>query len=229
MSDLNKQEPIDQNPANHNSSNSNPVNQNIINCDFSSLNIGIAVTGSYCTYDKIFIEMKNLAELGANIYTIFSEHASSTDSRFGNASDFMSRATEMTGKEPITTIPKAEPMGPKGLLDILVIAPCTGNTLSKLANGISDTTVLMAAKGHLRNNKPLVISLSTNDALGMNLKNIGILLNTKNIYFVPFGQDNYQAKPNSMIAHTELLADTIALALTGKQIQPVIVSPHPNS
>ncbi len=111
-------------------------------------------------------------------------------------------------------------------MDILVIAPCTGNTLSKLANGISDTPVLMAAKSHLRNNRPLVLSLSTNDALGMNLKNIGILLNTKNIYFVPFGQDDYQAKPNSMTAFTELLAETIDCALLGKQIQPVIRSPH---
>ncbi len=194
--------------------------------DFNDLNIGIAVTGSYCTYDKIFDEMKNLAEKGANIYTIFSDHAATTDSRFGNAEEFMALAKEVTGKDPVTTIPDVEPMGPKGLLNILVIAPCTGNTLSKLANGISDTSVLMAAKGHLRNNKPLVISLSTNDALGMNLKNIGILLNTKNIYFVPFGQDNYEIKPNSMIAHTYLLADTIDLALRGKQIQPVIVSPH---
>ena len=110
------------------------------------------------------------------------------------------------------------------MLDILVIAPCTGNTLSKLANGISDTPVLMAAKSHLRNNKPLVISLSTNDALGMNLKNIGILLTTKNIYFVPFGQDNYRTKPNSMIAHVELLSDTIELAFEYKQLQPVIKS-----
>lgn len=194
--------------------------------DFNDLNIGIAVTGSYCTYDKIFDEMKNLAEKGANIYTIFSDHAATTDSRFGNAEEFMALAKEVTGKYPVITIPDVEPMGPKGLLNILVIAPCTGNTLSKLANGISDTSVLMAAKGHLRNNKPLVISLSTNDALGMNLKNIGILLNTKNIYFVPFGQDNYEIKPNSMIAHTYLLADTIDLALRGKQIQPVIVSPH---
>ena len=112
------------------------------------------------------------------------------------------------------------------MLDILVIAPCTGNTLSKLANGISDTPVLMAAKAHLRNNRPLVIFLSTNDALGMNLKNIGILLNTKNIYFVPFGQDDYIQKPNSMIAHVDLIEDTIEKALIGRQIQPVIKSPH---
>ena len=117
-------------------------------------------------------------------------------------------------------------MGPKSMLDLLIIAPCTGNTLSKLANGISDTPVLMAAKAHLRNNRPLVIFLSTNDALGMNLKNIGILLNTKNIFFVPFGQDNYLSKPNSMIAHVDLIEDTIEKALGGRQIQPVIKSPH---
>lgn len=142
-------------------------------------------------------------------------------------SGLLEKAKHLTGKKPITTIPDAEPIGPKSMLDILVIAPCTGNTLSKLANGISDTPVLMAAKSHLRNNRPLVISLSTNDALGMNLKNIGILLNTKNIYFVPFGQDNYDKKPNSMIAHTSLLNETIEYALAGKQLQPVIRSPYP--
>ena len=141
----------------------------------------------------------------------------------------MEKARNITGKEPISTIPDAEPIGPKALFDILLIAPCTGNTLSKLANGISDTPVLMAAKAHLRNNRPLVISLSTNDALGMNLKNIGILLNTKNIYFVPFGQDNYRTKPNSMIAHTNLIPQTIQQALNGKQIQPVIRSPYPEN
>lgn len=134
---------------------------------------------------------------------------------------------EITGKKPILTIPEAEPIGPKSMLDLLVIAPCTGNTLSKLANGISDSPALMACKSHLRNNKPVVISLSTNDALGMNLKNIGILLNTKNIYFVPFGQDNYKTKPNSMIAHVGLLNETIRQALAHRQLQPVIQS-HPS-
>lgn len=187
-------------------------------------NIGIAMTGSYCTYAKTFEAIKDLADTGANLIPIFSYQASSTDSRFGTHHDFLQRIEELTGKRPILTIPDAEPIGPKSMLDILVIAPCTGNTLSKLANGISDTPVLMAAKSHLRNNKPVVISLSTNDALGMNLKNIGILLNTKNIYFVPFGQDNYKTKPNSMIAHVELLPDTIELALQYKQLQPVIKS-----
>lgn len=194
--------------------------------DFQGKNIGIAITGSFCTYSKIFKEIEALAETGANLYTIFSSNAAHTDSRFGMGRDFLKRAQDLTGKEPITTIPDAEPIGPKSMLDVLAIAPCTGNTLSKLANGISDTPALMAAKAHLRNNRPVVISLSTNDALGMNLKNIGILLNTKNIYFVPFGQDNYRTKPNSMIAHTGLLASTIALALEGKQLQPVISSPY---
>ncbi len=195
--------------------------------DFHDKNIGIAVTGSFCTFQQIFTELEQLAQTGASLYTIFSDNAHLTDSRFGKAETFLEKARAITGREPITTIPDAEPIGPKALFDILLIAPCTGNTLSKLANGISDTPVLMAAKAHLRNNRPLVISLSTNDALGMNLKNIGILLNTKNIYFVPFGQDNYRKKPNSMIAHTELIPQTIEQALSGKQIQPVIRSPYP--
>ena len=191
---------------------------------FEGKNIGIAMTGSYCTYKKTFEAIRQLKNTGANLIPIFSFNAASTDSRFGTHDDFLQLARDLTGKEPILTIPDAEPIGPKSMLDILVIAPCTGNTLSKLANGISDTPVLMAAKSHLRNNKPLVISLSTNDALGMNLKNIGILLNTKNIYFLPFGQDNYRTKPNSMIAHVELLSDTIELAFEYKQLQPVIKS-----
>ncbi len=194
--------------------------------NFQGKSIGIGFTGSFCTYEKIFDALEELKQTGASLLPVFSEHAATLDSRFGNSQDFLDRARALTGKEPITTIPQAEPIGPKGLMDILVIAPCTGNTLSKLANGISDTPVLMAAKSHLRNNRPLVISLSTNDALGMNLKNIGILLNTKNIYFVPFGQDNFEAKPNSMTAFTELLPETISCALNYQQIQPVIRSPH---
>jgi dipicolinate synthase subunit B len=193
--------------------------------DFHNTNIGIAFTGSFCTYDNIFSAVKDLAAAGANIYTIFSTNAASTDTRFGNCQEFMNRAKKITGKYPIITIPGAEPIGPKAMLDVLVIAPCTGNTLSKLANGITDTPVLMAAKSHLRGNKPVVIFLSTNDALGMNLKNIGILLNTKNIYFVPFGQDNCVDKPNSMVAHIELIPQTITKALKYVQIQPVILGP----
>lgn len=194
--------------------------------NFKGKSIGIGFTGSFCTYEKIFHALEDLKRTGANLLPVFSEHAATLNSRFGTSEEFLAHAKELTGNAPITTIPQAEPIGPKGLMDIMVIAPCTGNTLSKLANGISDTPVLMAAKSHLRNNRPLVISLSTNDALGMNLKNIGILLNTKNIYFVPFGQDNYKAKPNSMTAFTELLPETIALAFNYQQIQPVIRSPH---
>lgn len=184
--------------------------------------IGVAFTGSFCTYERVFIELKNLVQEGAQVQTIFSNAAKSIDSRFGNAEDFVKEAEKITGIAPMLTIAQAEPIGPKGLLDLLVILPCTGNTIAKLANGITDTPVLMAAKAHLRNEKPLLLSISTNDALGMNMKNIGLLLNAKHVYFVPFGQDNAEKKPNSMIAHTELLVPAAKAALEGKQYQPVI-------
>lgn len=184
--------------------------------------IGVALTGSFCTYEKVFQELQKLADEGAHVQTIFSNASASIDSRFGEANDFVQKAETITGIKPMMTIAEAEPIGPKALLDILVILPCTGNTLAKLANGITDSPVLMAAKAHLRNNRPLLLSLSTNDALGMNMKNIGLLLNSKNIYFVPFGQDNPEKKPNSMIAHTELLIPSLESALKGQQIQPVI-------
>lgn len=185
-------------------------------------NIGVAFTGSFCTYEKVFRELEKLVTEGANIQTIFSDASRTLDSRFGRAKDFVKKAEEMTGNKPMMTIPEAEPIGPGSLLDILVIFPCTGNTIAKLANGITDTPVLMAAKAHLRNNKPLLISVSTNDALGINMKNIGLLLNAKNIYFIPFGQDNPKTKPNSMIAHTELLIPALEAALEGRQYQPII-------
>lgn len=184
--------------------------------------IGIAFTGSFCTYTNVFAELEKLKAEGAIIQPIFSEAAQTLDSRFGKAEDFVRQAEELAGIKAMLTIPEAEPIGPKSLLDILVLFPCTGNTLAKLANGITDTPVLMAAKAHLRNNKPLLISVSTNDALGMNMKNIGLLMNAKNVYFVPFGQDNPEKKPNSMIAHTELLIPSIEAALEGRQYQPVI-------
>lgn len=184
--------------------------------------VGIAFTGSFCTFDKAFSELQKLANEGALVQTIFSDAAATIDSRFGRAESFLQKAEEITGIRPMLTIPEAEPIGPKSLLDILVLFPCTGNTMAKLANGITDSPVLMAAKAHLRNNKPLLISISTNDALGMNMKNIGLLMNSKNIYFIPFGQDNPQKKPNSMIAHTELLIPSIEAALEGRQYQPVI-------
>ena len=190
--------------------------------DLKGKKVGVSLTGSFCTFDKIFTELEKLVEAGADVYTIFSDASQKIASRFGKPEDFISRAEEITGRKPIFTIEEAEPIGPKSYLDILVIFPCTGNTIAKLANGITDTPVLMAAKAHLRNNKPLVISVSTNDALGMNMKNIGLLLNAKNIYFVPFGQDNPEKKNNSLIAHTDKLIPALELALEGKQYQPII-------
>lgn len=186
------------------------------------VNVGFAITGSFCTFDKIKIQLSNLVNEKANVIPILSFHAQQIDSRFGKAEDFVKEVEEITNKKIIRTIEDAEPLGPKGLTDILLIAPCTGNTLAKLTNGITDTPVLMAAKGHIRNRKPLVISLSTNDALGLNFKNVGLLMNAKGIYFVPFGQDNCDGKPNSMIAHVDLIIPTLQEALNGKQIEPVI-------
>ncbi len=189
------------------------------------IQLGFAITGSFCTYSKILKILEKMAEQNYNIIPIFSEHGSSWDNRFHIAKEFVETVEKITKNKGIFTIPEAEPIGPKGYLDALVIAPCTGNTLAKLCNGITDSTVLMAAKAHLRNEKPLIISISTNDALGMNFKNLGQLMNTKHIYFVPFGQDNYEKKSNSMIAHVELIPQTIDAAMKGKQLQPVIQSP----
>lgn len=185
-------------------------------------NIGFAITGSFCTFDKIIKELERLKQEKANIIPILSSNAATMDTRFGKAEDFIKKVIEITGNQPVLTIVDAEPLGPQDMLDILIIAPCTGNTIAKLSNGITDTSVLMAAKAHMRNNKPLVISISTNDALGLNLSNIGCLMNTKGIYFVPFQQDNYEGKPKSMIAKTELIVPTLELAFDGIQIQPLL-------
>mgnify|MGYP005776780975 FL=1 len=184
--------------------------------------IGVALTGSFCTYQKVFEQIKKLQEAQAEIVTIFSDVSQKINSRFGEAEDFMKEAERITGTKPLLTIVEAGPIGAKSLLELLIILPCTGNTIAKLANGITDSPVLMAAKAHLRNDKPLLISISTNDALGMNMKNIGLLLNAKNIYFVPFGQDNPEKKPNSMIPKTDLVIPAAEAALEGRQYQPVI-------
>lgn len=190
--------------------------------DFSKYTIGFGITGSFCTHEKIKKELQRLVDMGANVIPIFSYQTQQCDTRFGSAADFIEAVTNITSNEGIRTIGQAEPIGPNNFLDVMVIAPCTGNSMAKLYAGISDTPVLMAAKAHMRNGRPLVISISTNDALGLNFKNIGALMHTKNIYFVPFGQDNYKAKPSSMIAKTELIPDTIEMALQGKQIQPIL-------
>ena len=188
-------------------------------------NIGFAICGSFCTFNEVFAEIEFLKEDGYNIFPIMSENSYNFDTRFGKASDWQSLLIEITGNQIIHTIPQAEPIGPKKLLDALIIAPCTGNTLAKLASGVTDTCVTLAAKAHLRNARPLIIAPSTNDALGNAGKNIGALLNYKNIYFVPFGQDNYNGKPNSMVANFPLIRSTLEHALEGKQLQPVIISP----
>ncbi|MFT3984369.1 MAG: dipicolinate synthase subunit B [Lachnospiraceae bacterium] len=188
-------------------------------------NVGIALTGSFCTFHKVFPQMERLVAEKANVYPIFSEYSQCADTRFGNADDFLKKAEEITGNKPVAAITEAEKLGPNNLLDIIAVAPCTGNTLAKMANAITDSTVLMAVKGLLRNNKPIVISLSTNDALSNNLKNIGMLINTKNIYFVPFGQDNYLGKPNSMVSDFSLLIPAIHEALEGRQLQPLVLTP----
>ncbi len=190
--------------------------------DFSNCNIGYGITGSFCTFAKTKKEIVRLTEMGANVIPIFSYQAQSCDTRFGNAKEFVERVCEITGNEGIMTMQQAEPIGPNNFLDIMVIAPCTGNSAAKIANGITDTPVLMASKAHMRNGKPLVIAISTNDALGINFKTVGTLMNMKNIYFVPFAQDNFKSKPNSMVAKMELLPETITMAMQGKQIQPVI-------
>lgn len=192
--------------------------------DFSNCNIGYGITGSFCTFAKTRGEVIRLTGMGANVIPIFSYQAQSCDTCFGSAKEFVEGICEITGNEGIRTMQQAEPIGPNNFLDIMVIAPCTGNSAAKLCNGITDTPVLMASKAHMRNGKPLVIAISTNDALGVNFKTIGGLMNMKNIYFVPFGQDNYKSKPNSMIAKMELLPDTIEAAMRGKQIQPIIVA-----
>lgn len=188
----------------------------------SRIKMGLALCGSYCTYEKVLEVAKDLSEK-YDIYPIMSDTASETDSRFGEAEEHKRRLKEYTGREVIDTVTKAEPIGPKKLFDVLVVAPCTGNTLGKLANGITDTAVTMAVKAHLRNGRPVVIGVSTNDALSGSAKNIGELLNRKNYYFVPFGQDDPEKKPTSLVAHWDKLEEAALAALEGRQLQPMIV------
>lgn len=186
------------------------------------LTIGFAVCGSFCTFKAVFEEIKKLKNSGYEIIPIMSENSYSFDTRFGDAAHWREQFRTITGKAIIHTIPQAEPIGPKKMLDALIIAPCTGNTLAKLSNGVADTCVTLAAKAHLRNGRPLIIAPSTNDALSNAGKNIGALLNYKNIYFVPFGQDSFQNKPTSMVADFSRIAEALEGALKGEQVQPVI-------
>ena len=187
--------------------------------------IGFALCGSFCTFKTVFEEIKKLKDMGYDIVPIMSENSYSLDTRFGDASHWREAFREITGRTIIHTIPQAEPIGPKKLLDALVIAPCTGNTLAKLTYGVTDTCVTLAAKAHLRNGRPLIIAPSTNDALSNAGKNIGSLLNYKNIYFVPFGQDSYKNKPTSMVADFSLISAALESALKGEQLQPIVIEP----
>ncbi len=185
--------------------------------------IGFGLTGSHCTFAEVMPEIQKLIDAGANVIPIISYAVQTTDTRFGKTIDWQRQLTDITGNEIIRSIVEAEPIGPKGLLDLMVIAPATGNTISKLANALTDSPVLMAAKGQLRNLKPVVVAVSTNDGLGLNGLNIGRLLSTKNIYLVPFGQDSPSKKPNSLVARMELIKETCEVALENRQIQPVLI------
>ena len=186
------------------------------------MNIGFAFCGSFCTYAKVFPIMEQLTQTHT-VIPVFSDCAYSTDSRFGNAVDFIERANQMCGRQVLHTIAQVEPIGPKKLLDALVVAPCTGNTLAKLAHGIADGPVTMAVKSHLRNGRPVIIAVSTNDALGAAGENIGRLLARKHYYFVPFRQDDPLNKPASMVADFSRIPDTITAAMEAKQLQPVVL------
>lgn len=190
----------------------------------SGLRVGFAVCGSFCTFESVFDELRELVSLGCEVTPIMSHNAYTLDTRFGTAQQHAARMYEITGKTVIHDIPSAEPVGPKKMFDVLVVAPCTGNTLAKLALGIVDTPVCMAVKSHLRNERPVVIAASTNDALSGAAKNIGALRNYKNFYFVPLAQDDPLAKPFSLVADFRLIPRTILAALDGKQLQPVYFS-----
>ena len=186
------------------------------------MTVGFAICGSFCTFSQVFPAMEALAREHA-VIPIFSPAVYTTDTRFGAAREHIRRAAEICGTAPLYTIAQAEPIGPKKLLDALVIAPCTGNTLAKLSHGIADTSVTTAAKSHLRNGRPVVIAVSTNDALGTAAENIGRLMARRNYYFVPFRQDDAVNKPTSMVADFTKLPGALAAAMEGKQLQPVLL------
>jgi dipicolinate synthase subunit B len=193
---------------------------------FAGLTIGFAMTGSHCTHDEVLPQMQRLVEMEAKVVPIISHTVATVDSRFGTAEYWKRKIKEITGQEPLMSIPEVEPLGPAKTLDCLVIAPCTGNTLSRLANAMTDGPVLMAAKAQMRNHRPVVLAISTNDALGLNAKNLACLLTTKDVYFVPFGQDAPEKKPKSMVARMELIPETCLSAIEGRQLQPLIVEKY---
>jgi dipicolinate synthase subunit B len=185
--------------------------------------IGFALTGSFCTFEEIMGPLQDLVAADAEVYPIMSGIAFQLDSRFGSASGWRERIRAITGRNIIHSIDQAEPIGPNKLFDLLIVAPCTGNTLAKLANAVTDTPVTMAVKAHLRNGRPVLLYVSTNDGLGLNAKNIGTLLAARNIFFVPFGQDDPVNKPTSLVADSSKLLAAAEHALAGKQLQPLLI------
>lgn len=192
------------------------------NENISGVNIGFAMTGSFCVFDRVVPQIKKIVDAGANVLPILSETVYKTSTRFYNAEALVEHITDITGKEPIHNIVGAEPIGPKNLCDIIIVAPCTGNTMAKMANGIVDSCVLMATKAVQRNNGKVVLAISSNDALKLNAVNLGKLLGMKNIYFVPFGQDSYESKPASLVADMDKIVDTCVCAMNDIQIQPLL-------
>lgn len=188
------------------------------------IKIAYVMTGSFCTFNKAFRQAVALKNMGAELIPVMSSNAYSTDTRFGLAKQHVQSFEEICGRKVIATIEDAEPLGPENMADILIVSPCTGNTLSKLALGVTDSPATMAVKSHIRNAKPAVIAVSTNDALAGSFKNIGLLMNTKNYYFVPMSQDDFEKKPSSLIADYSLIPQTLEYALQAKQIQPVFRS-----
>lgn len=189
----------------------------------NGLRVGLCICGSFCTFDKVFTQAERLVALGCTVTPIMSFNSCTLDTRFGKAAEHKERLRAITGQQLICDITAAEPVGPKKLFDVLVVAPCTGNTLAKIATGIVDTPVCMAVKSHLRNRRPVVIAVSTNDALSGAAKNIGTLRNYKNFYFVPTYQDDSENKPFSMIADFALIPQTVEAALKGEQLQPMFI------
>jgi dipicolinate synthase subunit B len=191
---------------------------------FAGIRIGFALTGSHCTIPDVLPYIKLLKDEGATVKAILSPTVLTTDTRFGKATEVLEKIAVYTGEVILTTLPEVEPVGPKGWFDLIVVAPCTGNTMAKIALGITDTPVTLACKSQLRNNRPVVLAIATNDGLSGNARNLGLLLNRKNIYFVPFGQDAPTVKENSLVARMSLLPETLLAALEHRQVQPVLVS-----
>lgn len=185
--------------------------------------IGFAMCGSFCTFDKVLTQLEHLKTIYPNIIPILSETSHNTDNRFGTAEGFSRRMEEICGHSILSTLTAVEPIGPTEMLDALIIAPCTGNTIAKLANGVADSAVTLAAKAHLRNEAPIVVGVSTNDGLGGNAMNLGKLLARKHFYFVPFGQDDPVHKPCSLVSDFSKIPETLSMALEGRQIQPILL------